>query len=374
MKKKRVGIITFHAAHNYGSMLQAYALQQTISNMDFLCEIINFRTQRQKDMYCLDFERGSVYERVKRFFIQLPYVSGLLDKHRLFEDFLQKELVLSEKEYSTLQKLEKANFSYDYYISGSDQIWNDICIDFDWAYFLPFVKSGSRIAYAPSMGPKPENFRKENTKQLEELLSNYDAISAREPRTAQYIERITSKRVPALIDPTLLLPIETWEELAGKQPLIAGKYIFLYSPWYNEKLYQMAAVLSEQYQMKVVVSQAMPYLSSAIKWRKFNVYPAVGPKEFLNLCKNAQMVCCNSFHAVVFSVLFRVPFATLNGMKDSRVDNLLFLMGMKENEIPVTLDSDIFQEHFVKAHEAIAVERQKALTWLEKHLSGNFAF
>lgn len=49
-------------------------------------------------------------------------------------------------------------------------------------------------------------------------------------------------------------------------------------------------------------------------------------------------------------------------------------MGMKENEIPVTLDSDIFQEHFVKAHEAIAVERQKALTWLEKHLSGNFAF
>lgn len=131
MKKKRVGIITFHAAHNYGSMLQAYALQQTISNMDFLCEIINFRTQRQKDMYCLDFERGSVYERVKRFFIQLPYVSGLLDKHRLFEDFLQKELVLSEKEYSTLQELEKANFSYDYYISGSDQIWNDICIDFD---------------------------------------------------------------------------------------------------------------------------------------------------------------------------------------------------------------------------------------------------
>ena len=65
-----------------------------------------------------------------------------------FEDFLQKELVLSEKEYSTLQELEKANFSYDYYISGSDQIWNDICIDFDWAYFLPFVKSGSRIAYA----------------------------------------------------------------------------------------------------------------------------------------------------------------------------------------------------------------------------------
>lgn len=369
--KKRVGIITFHAAYNYGSMLQAYALQQTISHMGISCEIINFRSQRQKDMYRLDFAKGSVYERTKRFLIQLPYVFALLNKQRLFEDFVQGELMLSRKEYSTLEELQNADFSYDYYISGSDQIWNDICIDFDWAYFLSFVKSGYKIAYAPSMGPIPEKFRKENTKQLEVLLSNYNAISAREPRTAQYIESITGKNIPSLIDPTLLLPIEIWENLAAKRPLIEGKYIFLYSPWYNEKLYQQAANLSEQYQMKVVVSQAIPYFSAVMKWKNFKVYSAVGPKEFLNLCKNAKMICCNSFHAVVFAVLFKVPFVALNGMKDSRVGNLLSLIGMEDNETTAILNSRTSQERFINAHQAIAIERKKAVMWLKGHLGCN---
>lgn len=51
--------------------------------------------------------------------------------------------------------LSNEDFQYDIYLSGSDQIWNTSCLDFDWAYFLPFVKRGKKIAYAPSMGPKP---------------------------------------------------------------------------------------------------------------------------------------------------------------------------------------------------------------------------
>ncbi len=71
----------------------------------------------------------------------------------MFEQFLNSELKLSYNEYGTLEDLENAGFNYDYYISGSDQIWNVYCNDFNYAYFLPFfVKSGKRIAYAPSMG------------------------------------------------------------------------------------------------------------------------------------------------------------------------------------------------------------------------------
>lgn len=150
---KKVGIITFHAAHNYGSMLQAYALQQVVLSMGYDCEIINFRSIVQKEQYKPIFMVGTLYGKCVRFIIQATYALGILKKHRLFERFLKEELILSKKEYTTLKDLESENFNYDYYISGSDQIWNTYTIDFNYAYFLPFVKSGKRIAYAPSMGP-----------------------------------------------------------------------------------------------------------------------------------------------------------------------------------------------------------------------------
>ena len=141
---KKVGIITFHASHNYGSMLQAYALQQVVLSMGYDCEIINFRSIAQKEMYKPIFLKGTFYGKCVRFIIQATYALDILKKYRLFEYFLKEELILSPKEYTTLHDLENENFSYDYYISGSDQIWNVHAYDFNYAYFLPFVKSGKR--------------------------------------------------------------------------------------------------------------------------------------------------------------------------------------------------------------------------------------
>ena len=150
---KKVGVITFHASHNYGSMLQAYALQQVILGMGYDCEIINFRSIAQKEQYKPIFLVGTLYGKFVRFIIQAMYALDILKKHRLFERFLRENLILSSKEYTTLEDLENADFNYDYYISGSDQIWNVQAHDFNYAYFLPFVRLGKRIAYAPSMGP-----------------------------------------------------------------------------------------------------------------------------------------------------------------------------------------------------------------------------
>lgn len=150
---KKVGIITFHAAHNYGSMLQTYALQQVVLSMGYDCEIINFRSIVQKEMYMPIFMRGTLYGKCVRFIIQSSYALGILKKYRFFEKFLKEDLILSSKEYNTLEDLANADFNYDYYISGSDQIWNVESWDFSYSYFLPFVKFGKCIAYAPSMGP-----------------------------------------------------------------------------------------------------------------------------------------------------------------------------------------------------------------------------
>ncbi len=370
---KKVGIITFHASHNYGSMLQAYALQQIVLGMGFDCEIINFRTERQKNLYRPDFCKGGIYERLKRLIVQYPYVRQLYKKRVLFEYFLKKNLTLSNKEYSTLEELEQETFDYDYFISGSDQIWNTGCLDFDWAYFLPFVRHGIKIAYAPSMGPYPGCYgKKDDLIRIVTLLQDYNSLSVREPGTADYIHKLFVDKIPILLDPTLLLSPKQWNVLIDPDPIIKGEYIFLYSPKFEplHSTYELAEVISKRYGLKVVLSQVPKYLCSIRRWHNFEIKADVGPKEFLNLCKNAKLVCCNSFHAVVFSILLQKPFAVFNGMKDSRIANLLNLTGLQGHSVESIdeIKGSIFDADFSRSLMNISLNSDESINYLKSAL------
>ena len=370
--RKSVGIITFHASHNYGSMLQAYALQQVILGMGFDCEIINFRTMRQKKFYMPIFWQGNGFGKIKRTLFYLPFCYRLIKKYQLFERFLHEELVLSNKEYATLEELEEAGLHYDCYISGSDQIWNTSCFDFDWAYFLPFVTKGEKMAYAPSMGPTPLNAVSEaNGIQIRDLLAEYDVVSVREQKTAMRIKQFSDLDCPVMLDPSLLLPSYDWSKKAGEQPLIQGKYIFFYAPHPNMAAICAAKKLSKQLGLPVVVSQLYGGWKNNL-WvmdRNFHLYLTTGPNEFLNLCKHAVCTIGCSFHLVAFSILLHTPFFAVSGMADSRVANLLSLTRLDDksldlsNQQLLSLDTD-----FNQANQSIEEERQRSLLWLKQHI------
>lgn len=364
---KKVGIITFHAPHNYGSMLQAYALQQVVLSMGYDCEIINFRDVAQKEMYKPIFMRGTLYGKCVRFIIQAPYALGILKKYRLFEKFLKGDLIVSLKEYNTLKDLENADFNYDYYISGSDQIWNVESWDFSYAYFLPFVKSGKRIAYAPSMGPGLSMNKCRDINIITEFLKKYDAIGMREAAGARYIEGIYKKPVATVLDPTLLLDSNGYDKLISNKPLINGEYIFIYSPRYNERVYEMAYKLGKKYNQKVVLSQGLRTKEEMLKWgRKLKIYAAVGPKEFLNLCKNASIICCDSFHAIVFAILFKKCFFVLDGMRDNRISNLLQITNLQDRSFLLSDDylSAPLCIDYKNAMSNLDLECRKSRDWL----------
>ena len=148
----KVGIITFHGAHNYGSALQVYALQKVITDkLYYPCEIIDFRTEAQKDQYRPLTKRKGVKYFLKNLYFLLYYTERK-KKYDLFEEFISEYLKLSDVQYDTEEKLERSDLSYSHYISGSDQIWNTVPNDASMMYFLPFVKKGKKIAYAPSFG------------------------------------------------------------------------------------------------------------------------------------------------------------------------------------------------------------------------------
>ena len=372
---RTAGIITFHASHNYGSMLQAYALQQTILDMGMKCEIINLRTPRQRKMYSRYIHRSLL----KRLMLTLRY-PGCQDMHdrkyRLFEEFLNNEYILSPKEYPSLQALEADPPVYDAYISGSDQIWNTSCYDFDWSYFLPFVSGKPKIAYAPSMGPVPDKeVMDENAMRIKELLAGYDRIAVRERGTAQRLESLTGKTYPLTMDPTMLLPASRWEAMAGDRPL-AGKdpYMFFYTPWYRKEIYQLAKDMSERLGLKAVVSQvSKDILRDWGNDSSFRFLAAAGPREFLNYCRHAEMTVGQSFHLAVFSILLKVPFLTYDGMNDSRISSLLTLTGLeRQSHTPGTVpDLEVLRARpdFSYAEARIEERRQDSLAWLRSALS-----
>lgn len=128
---KKVGCITFHASHNYGSVLQAYALQefvkQNFENIEY--KIINLRTKRQKGIYSVFPKDSSIKYRI---FVLLNYFH-LRKKYNRFENFINTKLNLTE-EFEN-ENISEDKFDFDFYISGGDQIWNVSCADFSWLYY-----------------------------------------------------------------------------------------------------------------------------------------------------------------------------------------------------------------------------------------------
>lgn len=364
----KVGIITFHAAHNYGSMLQAYALQQVVTSLGHDCRIINLRTPRQKKFYSPFYLKGGLRSKIKA--IAYPAVAvNDWRKSRLFEKFLRTHLLLTPTEYSSSEQLRHASLDFDIIISGSDQIWNTCCFDHEPAYFLDFCNDAKRVAYAPSMGPDPENQVEPRLyPMLAAHLRRYDAIAVREQRTASIVSRILADGTtpPTVLDPTLLLPTSHWSHLAGDTPIISGDYIFVYTPWLHQQLYAKAESIAQRTGMTVICSSYHFYH----QWHRrphFRFYTAVGPIEFLNLFKFSRFVVCGSFHAVAFAILFGKPFYVLDGMADGRIAPLLSDLSIKHC---ASLSDDLFSSSALNFNaSALDAKRVDSLEFISKALA-----
>lgn len=367
---KKVSIMTFHASHNYGSCLQAYALQNVIKALNYDCEIINFRTDRQKDLYTVFTKRKGIKYLLKNC-AHLLYYRALKKKYNRFEDFIHNFLALSEKEYSTLTELENASFDYDFFVAGSDQIWNPIPADFDWAYYLPFVHDKKKIAYAPSLGPLSTTEKIHEEQKIKEFIKQFDVISVREITSAEKLHALVGEEfdISLVLDPTLLLSRDKWKNLIKEEPIIKDDYILLYTLFSNPTINKIAKKLSKHLKMPVVTTNfSNQYDVFTCYKKKFDV----GPLEFLNLLYNSKFVLATSFHGTVFSVLFEKPFFAIDGDKDARIAYLLKKCDLENRAINLSNTDEklftAFDVYFDKAKVALAEEREHSLVFLKKAL------
>lgn len=328
----KVGIITFHASHNYGSMLQAYALTKCLVDMGCAVEIVNLRTEKQHKMYPhpMDFKTRSLKGVIRDFVYNPILATESVGKWYKYERFL-KRLPLT-REYKSYDELRSERWDYDVLIVGSDQIWNTACRDWDESFFGTFVPDSMRkIAYAPSMGPSPES--SVDKELVRRLCKGFYKISVRESQAKNLLDSIgIIDDISIALDPTLLLNGSDYDDICPQKPLVKGEYLFFYDPFRRPKYLRLACIIGELVGLPIVCDRY--YYRADIKGlQKIKFCVNTGPVEFLNLVKNAKLVCGHSFHSVVFSILFRKDFYALNGDSDSRMMNLLSLLHLEERAV-----------------------------------------
>lgn len=363
----KVGIITFHAAHNYGSMLLSFALQEAIQRLGHDAKIINLRIPVQNLIYSYPLKFAHKIH-LKAFLLHPFNFWGNCGKWRKFEAFSLRYHNLTARcqdLISVERTIREENF--DALISGGDQIWNMQCADFSIAYYLPFnFPAVKKISYAPSFGGGG-SFRVENySSAITGLLADFDCITVRERPAADYVTSKLNRSVDVVCDPVMLLDNNVYEAIAGANPLIKGKYIFYYSPFGSRENEQTAIEYGKRLRLPVYTSNCEYFQCRGMK-----KYLNAGPTEFLNLIKNAEIVCGNSFHMLAFCLLLNKNFIVLS-KEDSRMENLKNRFGIKGHfyssiqEIPTALPPVNWEEVNIMIED----ERKKGIEYL-KYALGN---
>lgn len=369
-----IGIITFYDGTNYGTTLQALALQKTVCKLGFDNEVINYvpyLENRKIDIikYRVTHPKamaGKIYEKI------------LCKKHnrmkdlraKKFEEFIKNNIVLGKTKYHYNKDFLVNPPKYDGYIVGSDQTWNPYVAGNPDCLYLSFAnKSAWKGTYAPSISLDSLNEKQKD--RLRQLTEDFEYLSCREESGSQNIRECTGKKVTTVLDPTMLMDTYEWEKYiqATEKP---KEYILQYFLGDNKEFRDIVQKIALQLNCEIVT---LPYSNLDIKGDGTNY---AGPGEFLDLIKNAKLVCTDSFHGTVFSVIFRTPMITFDKhsnddikSENSRIHDLLNSLGLNDRLFTSSKSID-FDSLLVLDSERIDSRlkalRDKSLSYLSEML------
>ena len=381
---KKVGIVSCYFKNNYGSMLQAYATKKVLDNNNIPNETINidgnsdFRKGKRKyylsQIFNFNFIRSKIGMIKMKFDLKSNKELGknVAIRNKKYKEF-RKEFNLSRSTntYNDLTRL--ANEKYTDILLGSDQLWLPVNVVADY-YTLNWVpESINKISFSTSFGVSiiPNKYKGLYKKFLKKI--NY--LSVREDTGVKIIKNIAGLDAKQVCDPTVLLTKEEWEEVAIKDRIIKDKYILCYFLGNNIEHRKFAERLKDKTGYKIVsLNHADEYVKYSDKFCDIAPYD-VGPREWINLIKNAEYVCTDSFHGTVFSLLFNKIFFNFrrytsksSASTNSRLDSLLKIVEIS-NERILTGSEDIdkvlaYEIDFNKVNNNLNEYRKKSKNWL----------
>lgn len=310
MVKIKIGILTVPFNNNYGGFLQAFALMKVLKDLGYQPYMI----MRRHDLYGYNIVtktkiiiKGLLKAfKYKEFHILLhPFESHYFIQGKAMHQFVNRYIKPQTSyfySWSTLEKKLKNRF--DAIIVGSDQIWRPIYVPGIENYFLSFAKEWNvhRIAYSASFGTAEPEYTKEDIKECGNLLSLFDTISVREQGALHVFNRFgwNADNIKIVLDPTLLLDRIDYESVI--YPIEQDKpYLFAYV---LDKTFDKDTAIQEICKSHNLIQKTIANIQD-----ENTSLPSI--EDWLGLIKNAHYTITDSFHGMVFSIIFHIPFVVV---------------------------------------------------------------
>jgi len=323
----KIGILTFHWATNYGAVLQAYALQTYLVMYGHDCKIIDYVPYGCKKNLFRCF--------LTRFPLRIPH--NILDyqKENRMIRFRQRHLRLT-RNYGSWAELQKDPPDCDVYVCGSDQIWNPSFTrkgegKATLSYFLDFGgEQKKRLAYAASFGCT--SYPADLINIIKAPLQRFKALSVRENTGLAILDKMGIPGASLVPDPTMLLRLVDYKGLLPHSEKTAVDSVFVYALHSGQKTIQEIRCHLEERSKQ------------AIQYTGFHSHSLLSIEEWLAAIARSKAVVTNSFHGVIFSILFEKPFVAVaveghgSGMND-RINTLLENLGL-EGRIVTTCENE----------------------------------
>ena len=382
----KFGIITL-VSDNYGNKYQNYAVEQILSeygevetyglenlynkpisaekskikklNPLYIREVLISRLMYKYDINRVDYGIIRNLKYAKRNSEKLL----MLQKKRSqrFKQFSDEKLHISSILLSRENITKDWVDSIDYFICGSDQIWNPNYATTSELAFCSFAPEKT-ICLSPSFGVSEiPTYRMDDYRCW---LKKISTLSVREDAGQKIIKLLTGRNAEILIDPTMLLPIEKWKQLckAPKEELPEHYIVCYFLGRIDKEYYSKIAKFSK--------SEGLPVIML------FDIttpeYYTYDPAEVLYTIQHAEYVLTDSFHGSVFSILFHKNFYVFtrnegNINMNSRIETLLEKFELVDRVFNGG-NKIISLKQWEKSDSILGKEREKAKKYLYEAL------
>ena len=364
----KIGLITF-CDGNYGSTLQCYCTKHYLEKRGAVVDLIKERKPfKERVLFLLE---------KALFFLKHPFISKkiLKEKNKRIITISNKanmkidlfcQSVLQPKDYSLgdLKRIDAYN-RYDYFVCGSDQIWNFYSKIVSSFYTLSFAKKTKKISFAPSFGAS--SIQRSLYGEIKNKIKGFSKYSVREENGKDLLKEILSVDACVLPDPTFLLLPEEWDDFAKKSLLLENNYIFVHFlnvP--NENVIDGLKAVQESTNYKILL---FSYFYDCFKSLSNTIFIEGTPYDYVSLIKNANVVFTDSFHTCTFSLRYSKEFYAFerNYCREDQSSRVLTLLNAFDAKERYLCKSDAFKRRpsFLCDQKLLIENKTKLTDFLE---------
>lgn len=342
----KIGLVLSYKGINYGALLQAYATQHFLDKNEYESVIIDVKHPKEGLKYFVSklenvlrpmTVRISLNKRKRAKLIRENPILNTAYKQRMQSaDSFRKQYLHDVMSFDSVDSATMAVREFDAVLVGSDQQWNPAAFNGEISTLLFVPDSVKKISYATSLGVS--SIPKYLYKKGRQFLSRIDYLSVRELSGKRIVDQLIPEKAKVVLDPTLLLAKDDWDEAIPEHIMRKEPYVFCYFLGDNPEQPKLVEDYCKNHNLKMIVVRNVETYTGTVYEEGDEILDGPAVSDFVNYIRGAELVCTDSFHCTVFSIINHKNFVTFYRLKstdknsrNSRIDDLLGSLGIEQH-------------------------------------------